>query len=143
MKAVFVLGSSLALLAGCSRDGRGASGPPSGERRGCYAAEQPARAITLCLGPPRLEPGRYTLDDRMTVPGATLARHCEGRYSSNAGAVQLSPERCNGFTVNEQLGQAGPNAPQAAPAVRIRDLGPTGLGIAIGQDPELELRQSE
>ncbi len=143
MKLWFTLSSGLVVLAACSPGRRGAQESPRGETAGCFAVEQPVRAVKLCLGPPELPSGRYTLDDRLTVPDATLARQCEGRYSSGGGGVTLAPERCSGYTVDQQLGQTGATSPQAAPAVRVRALSPTSLGVVIGPDPELELRRTQ
>lgn len=143
MKAVFVLGSSLALLAGCSRDGRGASGPPGGEGEAATPPSSPPARSRSALAPHGSSPAgtRSTIEStrrgrpwratakvaiRATVGPLALARTLQRIHrqrAARASRAELSAGRARG-----------------AP---FRDLGPTGLGIAIGQDPGLELRQSE
>ncbi|MEB2314178.1 MAG: hypothetical protein OZ921_18430 [Sorangiineae bacterium] len=142
-----VLGAGLSLLAACGGGGdatpRAPTAEPGAAPVGCYAVEQPARRVTLCLGAPRLPSGRYVLYDSETVPGATFMRQCDGRYSSDGGAVRLTAESCSGHTFEEQRELAGATEPRTVPSVRVRILGPASLAIVIEQAPELVLRRTE
>ena len=75
---------------------------------GCFESDRSDsyRSVRLCLGPPTLPEGRFSLSDQQVVPDATLSEVLEGGYTVQDGRLVLRAERSRTHSVNEQLGTA-------------------------------------
>jgi hypothetical protein len=72
---------------------------------GCFKSEASMYwRVVLCLGPPTLSSGQFSLAESESVPDATLNTHSEGSYVISHDRVMLTVERINYQTIGEQPG---------------------------------------